>query len=403
MKTLFPSGPDVSVDELLEGLNDGRLTVGDERMRAFLTNFARKLLRPEIARRYRELASLGFFLRPSEIDRAVRRITETPANELHFPRGIVFHLPPANVDTIFVYSWALSALAGNSNVVRISSRSAGAADVILEALNEALAEADPIIAATQRMVTYGHDDAITAALSKACDLRVIWGGDNGVNTIRRHPLKPSARDVTFPDRASLSVWSVDAWRAADQTKRQHAVEDFTNDAYWFDQAACSSPRTVFWVGSPAEALTAQEEFAAMLGETVVRKGWSVDAAMAVEKHVNTYGLAADGDVSNIRFVGNSVAVLDLARPDAVPRRWLGAGTFPQAVLGSLTDLVDIVSPKDQTLTHFGFSPEELHGLARALGGRGIERIVPLGAALSFASIWDGYDLLREFTKITTIA
>ena len=95
-----------------------------------------------------------------------RRITETPANELHFPRGIVFHLPPANVDTIFVYSWALSALAGNSNVVRISARSAGAADAILEALNEALADADPVIAATQRMVTYGRDDAITAALSR---------------------------------------------------------------------------------------------------------------------------------------------------------------------------------------------------------------------------------------------
>ena len=51
---------------------------------------------------------------------------------LVFPRGNVFHLPPANVDTIFVYSWAISALAGNHNVVRISSRSAGAAEVILE-------------------------------------------------------------------------------------------------------------------------------------------------------------------------------------------------------------------------------------------------------------------------------
>ena len=411
MRSLFPrggdDGTDIALGELLGQLKaeppGGRLTVGDQRIRDFLTALARKLLRPEIARRFPELASLGFFLRRSEIERAVRRITDTPAGEFHFPRGVVFHLPPANVDTIFVYSWALSALAGNTNVVRISSRSAGAADAVLDALNDALADADPVVAATQRMVTYGHDDEITAALSATADLRVIWGGDNAVNLIRRHLLKPSGRDLTFPDRASLSVISTAAWLAADETKRRQAVEDFTNDAYWFDQAACSSPRTVFWVGSDAEARPAQQEFAQLLAETVTRKGWLVDAAMAVEKHVNAYGLAADGDATSVTFVGNSVAVLDLARPDAVPRRWLGAGTFPQAVLGSLTDLVKIVSPKDQTLTHFGFQPEELRELAQALGGRGIERIVPLGSALSFASIWDGYDLLREFTKITTVA
>ena len=60
-----------------------------------------------------------------------------------FPRGLVFHVPPANVDTIFVYSWALSALAGNPNVVRISSRSAGAADACSTTLNETLGDAAP--------------------------------------------------------------------------------------------------------------------------------------------------------------------------------------------------------------------------------------------------------------------
>jgi hypothetical protein len=402
MKSLFPRTGEIALDDLLAGLRrTERLSVGDDRVRDFLSTLARKLLRPEIARRFPELASLGFFLRRSEIDRAVRRILDAPTGEFHFPRGVVFHLPPANVDTIFVYSWALSALAGNTNVVRISSRSAGAADAVLDALNDALDTADPVIAATQRMVTYGHDDAVTAALSAVSDLRVIWGGDNAVNTIRRHPLKPSGRDVTFPDRASLSVFSVDAWLASDDTRRRQVAEDFTNDAYWFDQAACSSPRAVFWVGT--DARKAQDEFATLLAEVVERKGWTVDAAMAVEKHVATYGVAADGDATSIRFTGNSVAVVDLARPDAVPRRWLGAGTFPQAVIPALADLATIVTPKDQTLSYFGFSQEQMRDLALAIGGRGIERIVPVGSALSFAAIWDGYDLIREFTKITTVS
>ena len=140
----------------------------------------RKLLAPAVARRFPELASLGFFLRRGEIAKALKSLETEGDDVFRFPRGLVFHVPPANVDTIFVYSWALSALAGNPNVVRISSRSAGAAETVLEALNEALAEADPIIARTQRMVTYGRDDAVTSALSAACELRVIWGGDAAV-------------------------------------------------------------------------------------------------------------------------------------------------------------------------------------------------------------------------------
>jgi len=37
-----------------------------------------------------------------------------------------------------------------------------------------------------------------------------------------------------------------------------------------------------------------------------------------------------------------------------------------------------------------------------VGGRGIDRVVPFGQALSFASVWDGYDLLTEFTRLTTL-
>ena len=133
-----------------------RLAVGDPRVADFLARLARRLLSPALARRHPELGSLGFFLRPAELRRAVERMRRPDA--LVFPRGNVLHLPPSNVDTIFVYSWALSALAGNHNVVRISSRAAAAADTILEALTATLADADPVIGRTQRMITYGRDD-----------------------------------------------------------------------------------------------------------------------------------------------------------------------------------------------------------------------------------------------------
>ena len=378
---------------------DDRLAVGDERVVDFLARLARKLLAPAVARRQPELGSLGYFLRPAELNRAVSRMRREDA--FVFPRGNVFHVPPANVDTIFVYSWALSALAGNNNVVRISERSAVAADTILAALNEVLTDADPVIGRTQRMITYGRDDAVTAALSQWADLRVIWGGDAAVTAIRKHPLRPSARDLTFPDRTSWAALSAAGWRAADPAARRQAVVGFTNDAYWFDQAACSSPRTVFLVGTDTADVRA--EFVELLLEVVDQRGWQVDAAMAVEKRVNAYGLAATGAVTALDFPANSVTAMSLAAVPDAPRRWIGAGAFPFAEVGSLLDLVPAMNRQDQTFSHFGFAPAELRAFALALGGRGVDRIVPFGSALTFGAIWDGYDLPHEFTRLTTVA
>lgn len=403
LKQRFPAGPEVTADELLDGLAGAeRLRVGDERVVDFLTAFARRLLKPSMARRFPELASLGFFLRRGEIERALATVA-TGEGVLRFPRGLVFHVPPANVDTIFVYSWALSALAGNPNVVRISERSAGAAEAVLEALNDTLAESDPIIAATQRMVTYGRDDAVTAALSAACELRVIWGGDASVAAIRRHPLAPNARDLTFPDRSSFTVLSGPGWLELDEDARELAVNGFYNDSYWFDQAACASPRTVFWVGAREPVDQARADFHRRLEALVVRKHPDVDASMAVEKRVATYGLAAQGAATGIRFAaGDAVATVDLASADTLPRHWLGAGTFPEARLDSLGELAARVVRRDQTLTHAGFGREELLAFAESLGGRGIDRVVPVGQALDFAAVWDGHDLLREFTRLLTL-
>ncbi|KXK61017.1 gamma-glutamyl phosphate reductase [Micromonospora rosaria] len=401
----FPAGGPVTVEDLLAALRsaptDGPLTVGDERVVEFLVAFARRLLRPAVARRHPELASLGFFLRRGELARVRDRVAETPG-ELRFPRGLVFHVPPANVDTIFVYSWALAALAGNSNVVRISSRSAGAADAVLDALNETLADAHPALRETQRMVTYGRDDAVTAALSVAADLRVIWGGDGSVTDLRRHPLAPHARDVTFPDRSSFTVIGVAGWLAASEAERDAAALGLYNDAYWFDQAACSSPRAVYWIGPAADAATAQADLRARLRAVLDGKRPEVDAAMAVQKRVATYGLAVEGTATGIRFDGNDLATVELTGPGDIPRRWLGVGTFPQARVDALADLAPVVVRRDQTVTHFGLDAAELTAFARTVAGRGIDRLVPIGTALDFAATWDGYDLMREFTRITTV-
>jgi hypothetical protein len=123
----------------------------------------------------------------------------------------------------------------------------------------------------------------------------------------------------------------------------------------------------------------------------------------VEKRVATYGLAASGLATRLDFVTNAVALATLSPAAPPARTWLGAGTFPVATVDCLASLVPLLGRRDQTLSHLGFPPGELGDFARALAGRGLDRIVPFGRALTFGAIWDGYDLLHEFTRRTTVA
>ncbi len=178
--------------------------------------------------------------------------------------------------------------------------------------------------------------------------------------------------------------------------------DFANDVYWFDQAACSSPRVLCWVGEPDRVSAARADFTALLAEVVSAHGWGTDHAMAVEKRVSAYGLAATGEATAVTFAGNAIANVELAGLEAWQRDWLGAGTICHVTIASIDDLVPVIRRKDQTLSQFGFTREELDAFVTALAGRGIDRIVPFGSALTFSAIWDGLDLLHEFTRIVTI-
>jgi hypothetical protein len=107
-------------------------------------------------------------------------------------------------------------------------------------------------------------------------------------------------------------------------------------------------------------------------------------------------------VAGTSIRGNAIAEVELRSLDDLPRTWLGAGTIAHVVVPALSDLAPAIERRDQTLSQFGFQPAELDGFVDAVAGRGIDRIVPFGQALGFAEVWDGLDLLQEFTRIVTI-
>jgi hypothetical protein len=361
-------------------------------------DFSQHIFHDPEARKYPELLALAYWMRKTEIARLAAQFRSLQLEQrLLAPRGLIFHLPPRNVDTMFVYSWLLAALTGNRNVIRLSPERSEAINILVRLLQQTLAAApDPTRNATV-IVSYGHEAEPTEMLSALCDVRVIWGGDRTVETIRLSPLAPHAREITFPDRYSLTAIAAEAYEELTTDQRDCVAGQFFNDAYWFDQMGCSSPRLVVWCGQESSVAAASADFFPRVAGCVESRRYILPTAATMQKLVYTCSAILDLPISVCRrYPGMTVLTLDSL--DGFRRDHPGGGLFFEARLESLSDLVPFLIRRDQTLTWFGFTSEELRTLVRRLNGRAIERVVPIGQALQFQRFWDGYDLLQEFCR-----
>lgn len=419
--------------------------------------FARRLMADPLSRAHPELMTLGFFMRKAELARATAERARVARPDLvEVPVGLVFHVPPANVDTIFMYSWVQSLLAGNLNLVRLSARSSALVEHLCHLLCEVLAAPELAgVRSRTAMIQYGHDDIITAAISSHAALRVIWGGDATVAAIRKSPLPPHGRDLPFPDRFSLLALGAAAVVDSNKSELAHLVEQLYNDLYWFDQAGCSSPRLCLWVGSAADADAARALLWPRLAAHAAQRGYHPDLAMRMAKDLFCHRAILDGPVTARHVYGPALTVLEVSTLEGLRREHPGAGLLfelvvdpqagaaphdarPGAVAGASGDdessgavvqavdeaadgvpteapqettalaqpiahaLERVLGPwltrKDQTLATFGIPRADLVELARRLAGRGLDRIVPVGQALQMSRFWDGYDLAAEMVR-----
>jgi hypothetical protein len=354
-------------------------------------------------RAHPEAVALGFWMRPAALARLRAAFEKAvPSGQLAVPRGLAFHVTPANVDTIFVYSWVVSLLVGNANIVRLSSRTTEARTHLLEAIEEVLADpAHTVAARRNRFVLTDHDEGPLRALSAACDVRVVWGGDATVELLRRFGIPVRGRDVVFPDRHSLAALDASSVAALDEDGTRTLAERFYDDAFWFDQGACSSPRLVIWRAATDAQTTerAVVRFRDAVLAATRRRGYAVETGIALNKMAFATELAARIGGIRIESVANEAMWVRLSDLTTYERENCGGGLFFEFVSDDLAaDLTAVVALRDQTVTTFGFAQAELEDLARRINGRGVDRFVPVGRALAFDSTWDGVDLLTELSR-----
>ncbi|MCB9947905.1 MAG: gamma-glutamyl phosphate reductase [Rhodospirillaceae bacterium] len=372
---------------------------------AFTRALSLAILRDHAMQAYPELMALAHWLRPAHVEEMRRDFECRNQGRVRRARGLAVHFAPANVDTLFVYSWVVSLLAGNAGVLRLSTRTGPQLDVLLGILGRCLDD-ETHGAVRQRLlvVRYPHDDAVSAELSRVCDVRVIWGGDDTVRALRSLPLPPRAVDLAFGDRLSAAVLSARAILAAAGADWAAVVDGFANDAFWFDQQACASPRLVVWTGSQQQAAEARERFWPAVQAVVAARGWSLLPAQQMARLTAAHAMAAAGGAASLEpGTAAGPARLALRRWDATLGDLHGGnGLFLEMTVPGLGQAFALFDRKVQTVGVHGFDRGEIEQALGRLPAGAVDRIVPVGEALAFDYVWDGSDLFDQFTREVAI-
>jgi len=351
----------------------------------FLARLSSQVFSTSTSVRSPDLIALGYWLRRANLELLRRSV-----NHLHgqcIGRGVSVHFPPKNVPLNAAYSMALGLLSGNSCVVRLSPSSVGDLQEFLAVLRAVIADDKSGVSKRICFVSYEVNDRTTQELSELADVRLVWGGDE---TVR----------IPFADRISIALLDSVAVSRCTPEDLTTLCERFLADYSTFGQNACSSPRLVAWHGENVEA---RSRFWAKLD--ALTQSLSSSRAIATADRLVEFCLEMIQEVEPPEVVRYSPSSFRIrVEPD---QSWLSHshlrfGTFSETVISDLKQLSTLVSPRVQTVTHFGFGSSR--GLVQLLVPTEMhfDHLVPVGQALQFHLKWDGYDLMGLMTRTVSV-
>lgn len=364
----------------------------------YLNELSSILLRMPEVRHYPDVVTFAFFCRKANL---LHLQKEHATNSLRLGRGLVFHIAPSNVPVNFAYSLICGLLSGNNNIVRLPGKQFRQVDLIVEAIRTLSDdERFDTVSRMVHLIKYERGGIETTTYSALADVRVIWGGDETIRTIRQSPLPPRSYDIAFADRYSVCV--LNAIFILEEPSLDKIIEGFYNDTYLFDQNACSAPQLMVWVGTENKIEKAKEYFWTALQQYVDRK-YKLEPILAVDKLSTFYRQAILSDVIKEENKNNNLWRVRLRELFSdIPQYRCAGGYFSEYSTNDFNDLASIVTTKYQTLAYFGFSKDELQQFVLNNHIKGIDRIVPIGKTTDFSLIWDGYDLITMLSREISI-
>jgi len=364
----------------------------DSQIMEYCNTLSKAIMKHPDSRLYTDLITFAFWIRQASINNQKQ---EYPDFSHRIGRGVSFHIAPSNVPLNFAYSLITGLLSGNHSIVRVSFKHFPQTELLIQLIKETLPKSleDYVI-----IVKYQRNKEVNDYFSLNANVRIVWGGNQTIQELRRSPLPIRSKDIAFADRFSILLIDADVYLSAED--HESIAKGFYNDTYLFDQNACTSPRFVVWKGQ--SILEAKTKFWNQLLKLVLFK-YENFPVRAVEKYKNAALIAAVSDSSKIITMTNWLYRVEVKELTSYLIDHIGnSGFFIEYNLqSSLKELFPLMTDKFQTLSYFGLEAPEIKKELLLLKPSGVDRIVPLGRTMEFDLYWDGYDLIRELSRDIT--
>ena len=359
------------------------------------------LLKDRRTKKFPDVATFAFYCRKANISKL--KANHYNPDEIRIGKGIAFHIAPSNVPVNFAYSLIAGLFSGNINIVKIPSEYFEQIDIIINAINITLAK-NKYKELKKRIfiVKYDTNSDITAKISRICDIRVIWGGNETVSNVKKIVSNPRSIDISFPDRYSICV--IDAKKYLALNEKAKLSESFYNDTYLFDQNACTAPHSLFWIGKRNDIKKAKGIFWDILEKTITDKNYLLHEITAVDKMVTFYNQSmAQNSISKTQSKNNLIWRINNASIyEDIDKYRCTSGYFNEFEINHINEINKLIKRNYQTMSHYGISKEDLVSFFKDNKPLGIDRVVPIGSTLNFSLNWDGYDLINQMSRIIEI-
>jgi hypothetical protein len=366
----------------------------------FLSVLSSEIMKSPEAKEFPDLISFAFWCRNSNMTQVEINYSKS---EIRFGLGRVLHITPKNVPINFAFSWALSALAGNSNFVKLPTNFFPQIEIFLELFKQStkIPKYQKFLDSVVFFRTE-HSSDLIKALSLMSEARVVWGSNQTIKTIKQFETQPRVIDLTFPSRMSIAVISPSSFLDLTSSKKEVIVQKFLQDALSFGQRGCSSPRKIFWMGTKEDFSEARAQFWG-LANRLSSKLIQMPDSFTRFSNLSVLSTNAEKHFSFSSSIHDSLLILkSFEDPDNDFETILSFGTFLEKRIDRFDEAMGAEARNLQTVTYFGFEPEILVTSIKESGFLGIDRIVPFGAAFDMTPTWDGIDTIRSLSRVIEI-
>tara|TARA_B100000767_G_scaffold206942_1_gene193865 strand:- start:1021 stop:2205 length:1185 start_codon:yes stop_codon:yes gene_type:complete len=363
----------------------------------FLNSLSRSILQNKKAKIYPDLVTFGFFCRKANLIKNRNRYENEIFSRLGY--GLCVHISPSNIPINFAFSFLFGLLSGNSNIIRLPSKSFEQNTILLKIMNDILIEKKfKNILDSTIFFNSTRDSKKLDELCEIADSIVVWGGDDTVNYFKNKQKKINCTELYFPNRVSSLV--INSNMFIEEKNKKDILSKFYNDTYLVDQNACSSPSNIFWLGDEKTNYLAKKLFWNELSEILKLKSRTIETISIFDKYINVMK-AIESRNSEINLVMHNSLMWEASHtPES--SKYFNLGLFSSTSIDEVSEIIPFMRDNEQTLTYYEVDPLEINDIFKN-HQLPIDRIVPLGDALDIGLIWDGKDIIRLLSKYTQVS